>query len=147
MILHSKLYIMSADQNKKLVQRLFDEGMSLKNLNVADEILDASYTNSNFPGAVGPEGFKQVMTGFLTAFPNMKLHVEEIIAEGNTVATRGYFTGTHDGDFMGIPASGKNVKTNYMDFFHFANGKCVENWVQMDMVGLMQQIGAMPEPA
>ena len=69
-----------------------------------------------------------------------------MLGEGDKVVTRGTFTGTHQGEFNGIPATGKKVKVSYCDIWRVENGKCVENWVQMDMVGLMQQLGVIPAP-
>src|SRR5581483_2374856 len=91
--------------------------------------------------APGPEGFKQVLEMFTSAFPDIHITIEDVIAEGDKVVTRGYFTGTHRGAFMNVPATGRTVKVSYIDIWRLANGQAVENWVQMDLLGLMQQIG------
>ena len=83
---------------------------------------------------------------FLTAFPDFHVTLEDVIAEGDKVASRGVWRGTHQGNFMGIPATGKSVAVSYSDIWRFENGKAVENWVQMDMLGLMQQLGVAPAP-
>jgi len=134
---------MSNDQNKKIIQRLFNEGMNEKKFQVIDELISEKYVNHGIPGSpAGVKGFKAIVEQFTSAFPDMKVNVQEIVADGDTVATRGFFTGTHKGDFMGIGATGKKVRVDYIDFWKMSNGKAVENWVQMDNVGLMQQIGA-----
>ena len=97
--------------------------------------------------AGGPEGFKIVMEMFFNAFPDLKIVIEEAAGEGPTVFTRGYWTGTQKGEFNGIPATGKNVKVAFLDCWKLENGKAVENWVQMDMVGMMHQMGVMSSPA
>lgn len=138
---------MSAEQNKALIRRGFEEGMNQHNLSVFDGLLAPNYVNHNMPApAPGPEGMKQVLAMFLTAFPDFQVTIEDAIAEGDRVATRGTWRGTHKGDFMGIPATGKSVSVSYCDIWRFENGKAVENWVQMDMLGLMQQLGVAPGP-
>ena len=83
---------------------------------------------------------------FRAAFPDLHVTLEDVFGEGDKVATRGYFTGTHQGEFNGIPATGKQVKVSYIDLWRLENGKAVDNWVQMDMIGLMQQLGVIPAP-
>ena len=74
----------------------------------------------------------------------MKLTIENTVCEGNTVATRGYWTGTNKGSFQGNPATNKTVTVSYCDFWKIENGKCTENWVNMDIAGLMTQLGFLP---
>ena len=138
---------MSAEENKATVRRLIEEGMNQGNLNVFDELLDANYVNYDFPApAPGPEGFKQVIGMFQAGFPDMHVTIEEVLAEGDKISTRGYFTGTHRGEFMGIPPTGKPIRVNYIDLWRVQDGKLVENWVQMDQLGMMQQLGVIPTP-
>ena len=135
---------MTTEQNKKIILRLFNEGMTERKFQVFDEYISDTFVNHGIPYAQpGPKGFKAIVQQFMQGFPDMKITVLEIIAEGETVATRGYLSGTHNGDFMGINASGKNVRIDYIDFWKLENGKCMENWVQMDTAGLMQQIGSI----
>ena len=136
---------MSAEQNKEIIRKIFNEGMNNRNFSVADEYVSAEYVNYGIPGhRRGVEGFKEIIKQFLDAFPDMKITQEEIIADGDIVATRGYWEGTNEGSFMGMPATGKQVRVSYMDFWKLQNGKCMENQVQMDIAALMQQLGAMP---
>ena len=138
---------MSTAGNKALVHRVFEEGINQNNARLIDEAIGATYVNHNMPTpALGPEGFRQIIGMFQAGFPDMKVTVEDAIAEGNKVATRGYFTGTHRGAFMGIPATGKTIKVSYSDVWRVENGKLVENWVQMDQLGIMQQLGVIPTP-
>lgn len=135
---------MTTEQNKKIIQRIFNEGMTGKKFRVFDELISEKFVNHGIPNAMpGPNGFKAIIKQFLNAFPDMQINIQEIIGEGETVATRGYFIGTHNGEFMGNHASGKKVRINYIDFWKLNNGKCIENWVQMDMAGVMQQIGSI----
>jgi steroid delta-isomerase-like uncharacterized protein len=140
---------MSTEENKRVVQRLFDEAMNNRNLSVIDEIFDQRSIHHGFTYPVyGPQGFRELLNQFLDGFPDLQLTVEKAIAEDEFVATRGTWTGTHKKDFMGIPATGKPVKVGYIDMWRMENGKCVENWVQMDIAGLIQQLGVTaPEVA
>ena len=89
----------------------------------------------------GVAGFAIVDGMFRTAFPDFRVTIEDEVTVGNRVATRGYFTGTHNGEFMGIPATGRTFRCTYSDIWCLEDGKGRENWVQMDMLGLMQQLG------
>jgi len=133
--------------NKSLIHRIFEEGMNQNKLSVLDELIAPNYVNHNFPvPAPGAAGFKMVVGMFNAGFPDLRVTIEDAVAEGDRVSTRGYFSGTHKGAFNGIPATDKPVKVAYIDIWRLENGKAVENWVQLDMVGLLQQIGAMPAP-
>lgn len=132
--------------NKDLIQQGFN-AMNDRNLGYYDSVIAPNYVNHDMPTpAPGPEGLKMVLGMFIQAFPDFKVVVEDLVGEANKVASRGYFTGTHQGEFMGMPATGKTVKVKYMDFWRFENGKAVENWVNIDNLGLMQQLGAVPTP-
>lgn len=136
---------MSTETNKTIIRRIFEEGMNQNKPSVFDELVASNYVNHDYPTPVpGPEGFKMVVGMFFTGFPDMRVTIEETVAEGDRVNTRGYFTGTHQGEFNGIPATGKSIKLAYMDIWRLENGKATENWVQMDMMGLLQQLGVMP---
>ena len=138
---------MSAEQNQALVRRIFEEGINQNKQGVFDELIALSYVNHDIPAPTpGLEGFKLVIGMFLAAFPDMRVTIEEELAEGNKVITRGYFTGTHQGDFQGIPPTGKQIKVKYIDIWLVENGKLVENWVRLDELGLMQQLGVIPTP-
>ena len=137
-----------SDQNKKLIQQLFGEAMNGRNLAILNNIIAPDFVNHGIPDSKpGPEGFKAIVQGFLDAFPDMGINVEQIVTEGDTVATRGYWTGTNKGSFMGLPATGKKVRVEYADFWKIKNEKCIENWVQMDFAGLMQQLSGIPAPS
>lgn len=135
------------EQNKSLIHRFFEEGINQDQPGIFDEIIAPSYVNYNLPApAPGPEGLRQVVGMFKAGFPDLHTTVEAVIAEDDKVATRGYITGTQQGPFMNIPPTGKSIKVTYTDIWRIENGKAVENWVQMDMLGLMQQLGVIPTP-
>jgi steroid delta-isomerase-like uncharacterized protein len=139
---------MSTEHNKTVIRRVFNELVNQGNFEAASELLSADYVNHDLPApAPGADGFKQVTMMFRTAFPDIVVTLDQEIAEGDRVATQGTFTGTHQGDFMGIPATGKRVSIKYIDIWRMEDGKGRENWVQMDIMGLMQQLGVVPAQA
>jgi predicted ester cyclase len=84
------------------------------------------------------------LSGFLGAFPDSHFTVDEMIAEGDRVATKKTFTGTHTEEFNGIPATGKRVTLQYADIMRVRHGKIVEHWLSMDQLSFMQQLGVLP---
>ena len=133
--------------NKAMIRRMFEEGFNQNRASVIDELIAPNYVNHDLPAPVpGPEGWKQVVGTFRAAFPDMKITLEDVFADGDKVGTRGVFTGTHKGEFMGVSATGKPVKMKYIDLWRVVDDKLVDNWVQMDMLGMMQQLGAVPAP-
>lgn len=89
------------------------------------------------------EGMGQMM---FAAFPDATHHIDDVLEIGDRVALRGRFTGTHTGEFMGVPPTGKRVEVTFMNFDRFAGDKLVEHRGEADMAGLMQQLGAIPVP-
>jgi predicted ester cyclase len=136
---------MSTEQNKSVIRRIFEDAMNQGRPELYDELIHPDYVNHDFPTpAPGVEGFKIVDAMFKAAFPDMQVVIEDEVAEGDRVATRGYFTGTHQGEFMGIPPTGRTFRCTYSDIWRLEGGKGRENWVQMDMMGLMRQLGVGP---
>ena len=139
---------MSAEQNKALIRRWLEEGWSNGNLAVADELIDPGFVVHGAGGLViesGPEGVKQLVSAWRTAFPDGRMNVEEMLEDGDKVIIRMTWTGTHTGEFYGIPATGRGVSVSSIGIDRVANGKIVEGWGEVDMLGLYQQIGAIPE--
>jgi predicted ester cyclase len=94
----------------------------------------------------GREGSRQFIGMFLTAFPDLHAHVEDIMAEGDKVVTRTNYHGTQTGPLMGIPATGKSISSHGIDITRLSNGKSVEHWGELDMLGILQQLGVVPTP-
>jgi predicted ester cyclase len=90
--------------------------------------------------------WRQFTAPFSEAFPDLRLTIQDIAAEGNTVAARVAFHGTHRGELQGIPPTGKEVAFTSMEFNRVVGGKVEEHWVEIDLLGLMQQLGAVPAP-
>ena len=112
---------------------------------VIDELISPNYLSHGLPMSIsGPQEYRQTIETFRSGFPDLYMLVEEQIAEGDQVSNQGYITGTHRGEFLGVAASGQQIKVNVISMWRFENNKVVENWVQIDFMGLMQQIGAVP---
>jgi steroid delta-isomerase-like uncharacterized protein len=139
-----------SDANKNVVRRLFEEVWSKGNLSVADELFAPSYTHhdpSTPDVGRGPESEKLRATLYRTAFPDLRLTIEVLIAEGETVMARWSCRGTHKGDLGGIAPTGKQFTISGISIARFASGKMVEGWINWDALGLMQQLGVVPELA
>jgi len=137
---------MSTETNKALVRRLIEEGMNQYHVSVIDELMAPNYVNYDL-SAPGLEGFKQAQNLLHATFPDIHHTLEDEIAEGDKVVTRGYFTGTHQGEFQGIPPTGKQIHVKYIHIWRVENDKVVENWFQFDRFGLLQQLGVLPPMA
>lgn len=139
---------MITDQNKKLIEQMFNEVMNGKDLSKVSKYIAPDFIHRGIPNAKGgPEGFTEVLQQFFSAFPDMRINVEHLLGDGDMVATRGHWTGTNKGSFMGMPATGKQVRVEFIDVWKLKDGMCVANWVQMDNAGMMQQLGLAPAMA
>jgi steroid delta-isomerase-like uncharacterized protein len=139
-----------SEHNKAIVRRLLEEFWNKGNLSLADELFTPNYEHhdSSTPDfGRGPESEKKRATLYRTAFPDVRLTIEDIIAEGETVMTRWSCRGTHKGDLSGIAPTGKQFTISGMTIARLANGKMAEGWVNWDALGLMQQLGVVPELA
>jgi predicted ester cyclase len=139
---------LSAEDNKAVTRRFIDDVVNGHDLAAVDRYIDPNFVEHNpLPGqAPGPEGFKQGMGGFFSAFPDLHHTVDVLLAEGDYVVVRGTSRGTQSGEFLGIPATGKQVEMTEIHIVRLANGRMAEHWGEMDAIGLMQQLGAMPAP-
>jgi steroid delta-isomerase-like uncharacterized protein len=136
---------MSASENMAMVRRLFEQGMNERKPEVFDDCVAADFVNHDLPGSEpGPRGFFESFRVFEAAFPDLHVHLGEVLAADDRVITRSYWTGTHKGEFMGVPASGASVQVDFIDIWRVDNGRLAECWVRMDLLALMQQIGAVP---
>ena len=131
-----------SEQAKSIVHKFY-EVFNTGDLDLADEVVAVDYDNHSVPGQrLGLKGFKQAVRSFRTAFPDLKIMIEEELAEGDIVATRTLNRGTHKGEFEGIAATGKPVTWATHAFFRIAGGKIQEAWGQWDHLGLLEQLGA-----
>jgi steroid delta-isomerase-like uncharacterized protein len=139
-----------SEQNKAIVRRLFAELWNNGKLSVADEIFTPNYEHhdSSTPDfGRGPDSEKKRATLYRTAFPDLHLTIEDVIAEGETVMTRWSCRGTHKGDLNGIAPTGKQITLYGVTVARVSNGKMAEGFVSWDALGLMQQLGVVPQLA
>ncbi len=140
---------MSTEQNKALVRQIVEEIFNRGNMSRADEFLAPDFIeHEELPPGIprDREGVKQLTAMLHSAFPDFKTTIEDMVAEGDKVVIRQTWTGTHKGEFMGVPPTGKSVSFGVIDILRIAGGKIVEHWGQMDSMGLMQQLGSIPTP-
>ena len=140
---------MSSERNKANFRRLYDEVFNQGDLAAADELIAARVVEHQpqpgvDPDANGPELVKQIATFYRTAFPDLHITVDDLVAEGDRVAGRVTITGTHHGALLDIPPTGKRIEIVSIDIIRYEGGKAVEHWGQTDTVSMMQQLGVMP---
>ena len=142
---------MSAEQNKATVRRFYKEAFGKGNLDILDEVTTDDFI-AHAPSEPGhdaetqdTERLKQEIARNRSAFPDLEFTIEDMVAEGNKIALRWSATGTHEGKLMDLPPTGKQVRLSGMNFLHFRDGKIAEDWVLWDSMGMMQQLGMVPE--
>jgi predicted ester cyclase len=138
----------TTEENKAQFRRAYEELLNQGNLGIADELVAPDFINHEAPPGRnrGPESMRGVATMLRTAFPDLRFTIEELVAEGDIVAGRLTMSGTHEGPLMGMQPTGRWVRQDHMHFVRFRDGKAVEHWGVRDDVGMMQQMGVMPEP-
>ena len=138
---------MSTEANKAVVRRWF-QAFNDRDLPAEEAARSADFA-AHVPGAPAPldgEGWKSFTAAFFAGFPDFRLVLEDMLAEGDRVAARWTFCGTHAGEFLGIAPTGKPVSMSAIEVNRVADGKVVEHWVALDQLGLLQQLGAIPAP-
>ena len=136
-------------QNKQLVRQFFE----LLDGHDTDRIGQLLVSSTNYAFHVGGMSstldwnqHKRLLAGVTNAFPDLHHEIVDMVAEGDKVAVRLNVTGTHKGEFQGIPPTGKKLSLDEMGFITIINGKIIEGWISADRMRLMQQIGALPPP-
>ena len=140
---------MSAEENKATMRRYLDAFEQGNNLDILDELLAPDYINHT-PATpdlpTGPEGVKGVVTMFRSAMPDLRVIVQDMIAEGDKVATRYTLEGTHRAELFGVPATGQRLSIKSISVERVSEGKIREHWRVTDSLDMMQQLGVVPEP-
>jgi steroid delta-isomerase-like uncharacterized protein len=141
---------MSTEKNKRISWRLQEEVFGQGKLEVVDELLAPDYV-SHAPGdpelSRGPEDIKEVVRAYHSAFPDINFAVEKQVAEGDMLVTWWIARGTHRGEFMGVPPSGRRIEVSGMSMDRISGGRIVENWNNWEALEMMSQIGAIPDSA
>jgi len=136
------------EKNTAAVRRFYDEVMNKGNLKVIDELIDPKYVEHYVAPGISADkaGLTKIMEMYRTAFPDLQVTVEDIIAKGDKVWVYTIMRGTQKGDFMDIKATGKKIEVKGVDIVRFVNGKAVEHWGVNDDLTMMQQLGVIPMP-
>ena len=133
-----------SEKNKRVARRFLDALWNRQAFALVEELLARDYDGHSSTVIQGPEGAMAFVPVAKAAFPDFRFEVLDQIAEGDKVATRWQFAGTHEGPFQGAPPSGRQVVMTGITIFRLADGKLVDGWTNEDLLGLMQQIGAVP---
>lgn len=134
--------------NKAVIQAFIEEVINQHRLDRADDIVKEDFIELDpLPSQQqGREGLKAILQVLWSAFPDMHWVTKEMITEDEKVVTRFVWTGTHQGEFLGVPATGKSVEVKGVVIDRLENGKMADSRILMDTMGLMQQLGAIPGP-
>lgn len=134
---------MTLDDNMTLARRFNEEVFNQGNFDAIDMLFSPDYVNHTAPQGIpaGNEGTRMFAAMFRGAFPDGHITADDVMADGDLVYFRWTATGTHEGAFSGIPATGKAIRFTGMDIVRVANGKIVEHWDEVDRFGLLRQLG------
>ncbi len=135
-----------SEQNKAIVRRLYEEVWNLGDLDVVEDIVSADFVGhrSGRPDDLGPEAVRESVVALCEAFPDGRFTIEDMVVEGDRVAVR--FTGraTHRGEFRGVQPTGRQVTVTGIGIYRIYGGQIVERWENIDQLGLLQQLVAVP---
>ena len=131
-----------SQENKELVRGWF-EALSRHDVDAVAEMVAIDFVNNSSTNQ-GREGVRAELDYWFSAFPDASISVEDLIAEGDRVVARVTSIGTHGGDFMGSPATGRRVSVQEVDIFRIENGKIAEAWAAVDFYGMLTQLGLLP---
>jgi steroid delta-isomerase-like uncharacterized protein len=138
------------EANKAISRRFVEEIFNAGRLEVADELVTPDFVGHD-PASpepiIGPEGMKRNIEGYRSAFPDVRLTIEDEIAEGDRVVLRWSARGTHEAELFGIPATGKQATVTGITIDRIVDGRIAESWNNWDTLGLLQQLGVVPAMA
>jgi steroid delta-isomerase-like uncharacterized protein len=139
-----------SEENKENMRRVLEEAFGQGKIEIIDEILDPDFVcydpNSEAGAVRGAETIKAEIEYFRNAVPDLTYTVEDQVVEGDKVVSRYTVRGTHQGEFFGVPGSGKHIEMTGINIDRFdESGKLIEEWPEYDLLGAMQQMGAIPE--
>jgi steroid delta-isomerase-like uncharacterized protein len=140
---------MSVEENRALIQRFVEEVFNHGNLDDVDDIYAPDYvghTAGSPEQTLGPEGVREFVELYRSAFPDLHTTIEDIVAEGDKVAYRWTAVGTHRGELLGVAPSNNRVELTGITIERIEGSKIVETYNNFDQLGMMRQIGAIPAP-
>lgn len=134
---------MSSDPKARAVAHLIEEAWHEDDLAVADELLASEFVDHTpgFPTEQGPDAFRDFVRGVKAAFPDCRHPIDDVVVGESAVAVRWRFIGTHEGEFLGVEPTGREVEITGLELFQFEDGLIVESWASPDMLGLLRQVG------
>jgi steroid delta-isomerase-like uncharacterized protein len=137
---------MSTETNKAICRRYLDQVWNERRTELHEEFVDENIVQhiESMPPLPGIENVKAGLDGAISAVPDFQIHVEDAIAEGDKVVYRWTLKGTHQGDYLGIPATGKKFEQTGVAIYRLADARIVEIWFHTDLMGLMQDLGTIP---
>jgi predicted ester cyclase len=136
-----------SEANKAVIRRIVEEVWHQGNLSVIDELYAPNYVGQSPPEMMhGPKGYKECVIKYRSASPDIRFTIEDMVAEGDKVAARWTIRGTHTGEGLGMAPTGRRWTQSATSLFRLAEGKLVEEWSNVDMLGMLQQIGAVKLP-
>jgi predicted ester cyclase len=136
---------MTAESNKALARRLYEEVINQGNLGLVEDLVGADFVEHNvLPVPPGRESFKNFVAMLHIAFSDLEFTIEDLIGEGDKVVVRGIVRGRHTGEFRGIAPTGRPVYWTAIHIVRVEANRIAERWVEVDMLGLLQQLGAIP---
>jgi steroid delta-isomerase-like uncharacterized protein len=133
----------AVQKNKQVVQRIYEIVINERRPELTAELVSPDYVGPQ--GERGPAGFNDNVQSLLAGFPDIRFSVEDLLVEGDRVVVRWAWTGTHSGAFRGIAATGRRVSTTGIVVYQLREGKVVRNWLENDRLGLLQQLGVVPQ--
>jgi predicted ester cyclase len=135
-----------SEEYKTAARNFIEKGLNRKDMSALDEYFSPRLTDHALPPGLptGLEGRKMFASALLAAFPDLHVQLEDMVAEGEKLVTRYTVHGTHNGELMGIPPTGRQVSIGGIAMDRFEDGQSVEHWEQFDQMGLMQQLGVIP---
>ena len=142
------------DDPKQLISRFVEQLWNERRLDVADAIFATDCVTHQLRSGVpvdavprGPQVMKEHVAGWIASFPDLRFRIEQMLSEGDRVVTQMLMEGTHQGPWMGIPASGKKMQIRIVTIHRVVEGKIVEDWVLVESLGFLQQLGVVPNTA
>jgi len=142
------------DEPKQLINRFVEELWNERRLDVADAIFAKDCVTHQLRSGVpadavprGPQAIKEHVAGWIASFPDLRFSIEQMLSEGDRVVTQLLMEGTHQGAWLGIPASGKKMQIRMFTVHRVVQGKIVEDWVLVESLGVFQQLGVVPNTA
>lgn len=138
---------MTSEQNKAIPRQLF-QAMETNDQGALKEVFAPNLKAHHYgsPDPLSREELLQALTMYAAAFTDQKYTVKDQLAEGDRVTTRTTWEGTHSGEFMGLPPTGKRISASGIAISRIENGRIVERWIEIDQLGMLQQLGLVPLP-